>query len=992
MKYILSIVAALLISLNISAMDGLTTGYNMSCLNIMSGLPSNSVDDIFQDSYGFIWISTHGGGLVRYDGYGYMYMGVGNQGISLKSNFCRNVTEDNFHRLWVAFEEYVDVIDLQNMNPMSRSSFNICKTQSLTNQLNQILNQYAIRVYKDSKGFVWIATKVSVHRLSFDENGLVTNIQSVKYSNNAPDIAISDAFHDGSVFLCYNGSLHKIIVKNNKLVQIDYAKRLPQLNGLFVTDILRYQNKLWFATNSGLFCENTNGKVFHYDVHDGFLSHDFVTSLAVAPDGSLLIGTLLGVDILNPMTNKMRYWNMYTPITPLNSNFVNCIFSKNNQLWIGTETGGIVKLTPRELNITNYVHNTDPESLSPNAVNAMYVEPNGTLWVGNVEGGLSRKYKNENSFTHYRTGTSGLTHNSVSVISADNRSRLWIGTWAGGICYMDLRHPGVIHHLEVDKKMSTLLNFVGALIYDKINDGLWIGSNDGLFFYDFKTNKLVEPFDGCRNIRGCIGIIITQDKKLMVGCLEGMVEVNLKSHSDKGLFRWKQYKNKLDNPSSGVLDKITSFCQTKDGTLWLGSNGYGLYKRYFDGKGKAHYKAYTIVDGLVNNQVRGIAEDKNGLLWVTTVHGLSHLNPNTGIFTNYIEDDGLQSSQFYWNSAVSSPDGTVYLGSEQGLTAINGNNNKNIYKGNLRFTNLFVDNQLAVVGSKYLDKDITIAKEIYLHESDKSFTIEFSSLTYGNETQGVYSYRMKGVENEWIPLQPGQHSVRYSTLPSGNYEFQVKYSPDMTGKNDKVISIDVDVTPFFWKSWWFILILLVIAGVISRLLYVRRLKELHDKEVEKIYRPIEKALKESDEPGKLQNRIQTILNNQRKYVNSQKKTIEEDKKEQKKVVRPFIDEVTALMEAHYSDSNFGVTEFCDAMKMNRVTLGARLVEETGYPTSQFIRHYRLDIARRLLEENDADRNITEIAYKVGFNDPKYFSRCFTKEYGISPSSFLSDKG
>lgn len=56
----------------------------------------------------------------------------------------------------------------------------------------------SIRILRD---FVWIATKVSVHRLSFDENGLVTNIQSVKYANNAPDIAISDAFHDGSVLL-----------------------------------------------------------------------------------------------------------------------------------------------------------------------------------------------------------------------------------------------------------------------------------------------------------------------------------------------------------------------------------------------------------------------------------------------------------------------------------------------------------------------------------------------------------------------------------------------------------------------------------------------------------------------------------------------------------------------------------------------------------------------------------------------------------------------
>jgi AraC-like DNA-binding protein len=150
-------------------------------------------------------------------------------------------------------------------------------------------------------------------------------------------------------------------------------------------------------------------------------------------------------------------------------------------------------------------------------------------------------------------------------------------------------------------------------------------------------------------------------------------------------------------------------------------------------------------------------------------------------------------------------------------------------------------------------------------------------------------------------------------------------------------------------------------------------------------------LKESSEPGKLQARIQNILDNQQRYVSSQKKTVEEDKKVVSEGRRSFMEEIMAVMESNYGDSNFGVTELCEKMKMQRVALSRRLAEETGIPASQFIRHYRLDIAKRFLEENEAERNITEIAYKVGFNDPKYFTRCFTKEYGISPSAFKSEK-
>ena len=54
---------------------------------------------------------------------------------------------------------------------------------------------------------------------------------------------------------------------------------------------------------------------------------------------------------------------------------------------------------------------------------------------------------------------------------------------------------------------------------------------------------------------------------------------------------------------------------------------------------------------------------------------------------------------------------------------------------------------------------------------------------------------------------------------------------------------------------------------------------------------------------------------------------------------------------------------------------------------QFIRNYRLDISRKMMADKTSNRNITEIAYRVGFNDPKYFTRCFTKQFGISPTAY-----
>ena len=100
-----------------------------------------------------------------------------------------------------------------------------------------------------------------------------------------------------------------------------------------------------------------------------------------------------------------------------------------------------------------------------------------------------------------------------------------------------------------------------------------------------------------------------------------------------------------------------------------------------------------------------------------------------------------------------------------------------------------------------------------------------------------------------------------------------------------------------------------------------------------------------------------------------------------------MDIVMEVMEKNYDNSEFGVQELADEMRMNRSVLSKKLNAEAGQPTAQFIRNYRLDIAKKMITEKVANRNITEIAYRVGFNDPKYFTRCFTKQYGVSPSSY-----
>ena len=1003
------------------AQGGLTDRYIMTQLDLTTGLPHNNVNQIFADSRGFVWISTYGGGAVRYDGYSFT-MPVLNRRTRLASNSCKGFAEDRHQRLWVAFDEGTVVVDLRTMDcvvPVLREEGKV-KSEKLATTLDRRLMQSSVKVYCDSRGALWQVTRDSIFRYTFDATGCVKHVSSCSYRGNTPDVTISDIEHNGTVWINIDNGLYLLAETGEKLVRKDVAAEMRQLQGLYVTDLLKRGNMVWIATNYGLYAYNqmmSTLSVYRHTSDEHSLSHDYATSLAVTPDGRLLVGTLRGMNVLTPegmsvarnpdeQNGVFEHWNTATSGLPMPSDFVHCLLIRDGQIWIGTETAGVVKLSPQPLMLRNFVH--DPGysgSLSPNPVNAMYVEPDGTLWAGTVEGGLNRLdvrgqrpaasgKRPAACFDHWPLTDIGLKHNTVSVLEPDGHGRLWIGTWGGGLNWIEIRgQRPEVHHVAMPSDMDKLTDYIGALAYDKLNDALWIGSNDGIFYYDLQTGQLEDPFRENRDIRGCVGSHVDRQGQLWMGCMSGVCIIDLYSRpSGRGDFKYRRLRNKLNHPESAVIDKISCFCETKDGELWLGSNGYGLYRRLVDDEGKESFDVLTTDQGLANNAVKGIVEDAQGRLWITTDNGLSVYDKRTRTFNNYSEHDGLLCQRFYWNSAAKGPDGAIWLGSAAGLTEVRGENTDAKYPIHLTFTRLMVDNQeITAANSDYMDADISQATHIRLHESVKSFSIDFSTLTYAGETQGHYRYRLRGFEDDWIPLTPGEHSVRYTSPKSGNYTFEVEY---IAGADTETyaISIDIEVKPYFWKSWWFVMLVLMLMGGVTVWIYNRRMESMRRQEAETLLMPLRRVLDESEDQEQLQLRIQNILDNHERLSKSYRRSVEADKEEAMRTQKSFMERATEIMEQNYMNNEFGITEFAEAIGMSRSLVSKRLNEETGQSTGQFIRNYRLNIARKLLSENVANRNITEIAYKVGFNDPKYFTRCFTRQYGHSPSTYIEEDG
>lgn len=958
--------------------------YNVSYLDMKAGLPHNWINAVYEDSRGFVWVATYGGGLVRYDGYGFTGVFPSARNNLMHSNSCRSIVEDNFGRLWVVFDEGVSVISLDTYDTVGVESLGI--------DLSKILPHEGIRVMRDLRDNIWLLAGKKAYKFVFDEEGHVSNMYSVGFASNTPDITISDVDGDGTAWAAIDDGVYKLDVERGRLVKRAVRELSPLFGKAYFTDFRRHQGDLWVSTNIGLYRYVTSAAQLRHYTHAGnnpeSLAHDFTTCLATGPTGDLIIGTLGGASIFDYNSDSFSHLRAGGKGggVALSSNFVHCIYVNNGNVWIGTDNGGITKFSMRQLNLENIIHiEGDASSLSQNSVNATYVEKDGTLWVGTVEGGLNRRAPGEKTFTHYTAANSQLAQNTVSTLTANGRT-LWIGTWGGGVYWLDMDNPAQLNRLEVQPQYARIIQYIGALAYDRHNNGLWIGSNDGIFFYDMRARQLQMPFDGCDLARGCIGSLIDSRQRLWIGCMTGMRVINLRSRKN-GKFTCDTYMYKLDNPGSRLIDKITCFCQTHDGSIYIGSTGNGVYQLTGTRNGRMQFKAYTTQDGLANNSIKGIVESMYGRLWIATNNGLSVMNPKDDAFSNYTEADGLLCSQFYWNAAVAAGN-HVYLGSERGLTAINVNGMSTRAANKVTLTSILVDNTPVLSGSRFIGKDISSADRIALHESDKSFEISFSTLRYDDDGRSVYCYRMRGFEEEWIQTRAGEHTVRYTNLPPGKYTFEVKCLSALSDGEGNVTSIEVTVRPYFYKTWWFMLIVLVAVASVVSYIYKVRVEKLRLEEGERMLKPIRNALESAENPMELQSRIRTILENHRNFRRSTARSVEIDQEKELENYHAFMDDVFKAMEEGYMDSGFGIEQLAESMRMSRSLLTKRLKEETGQTVNQLLKDYRLNIAREILVQNSGNRNITEIAYRVGFNDPKYFTRCFTKKYGISPSGYV----
>ena len=926
------------------------------------GLPDQDINGIYFDNGGYAWISTFGGGLVRYDGDSFIKFSNKTDPEFL-GDIVSQCREDRFGRLWVPGSGGLDLLDMETLTLLG-------DFPGMSKAWRQ--SHYPAALRRDAKGCIWFTSNDMLFRVGFSDDGgtfIVDSLQCNVPNDNLMPKA-EDVENDGSVWITLGGRFYKVRQIEGK--GLCTSEILPDIyigDDNRATAFLRSGNEVWIGTMNGLYrVDIASGSYtcfLHSESDRHSLPNNEITGLCLSQENEIVIGTLGGVCIYEPVSHSFDsygarsndYGNQILP-----GDIVRSISTRNNQIWVGLEAEGLVILQRKSLQITNISQIETTSSPVPSSpVRAIFIDSDGVLWLANTGYGLCRQV-GDLVFRNYNTDNSSLLSNSITSFCEDGQSRIWMGTVDGHLNYVNMSNPDVIHVPEGYKSdVARNIDVVLGMAYDRVNDYIWIMARNGLYIYDIRNSSFA---DSPVKTSACLGGCIISDK-LLVSSLEGLRLIDLKTLESRTIEGFPACMSLVPDGN----------------TIWAGTYGNGIYR--VDGwmSDKPEITVYSDTDGLADNQVNGLLLD--GIyLWIATENGLSCLDTQTGEIASYGMNDGLKSMAFCENSITKGSNGIVYLGLKGGGLSV------------LRSSYVANDNankpQVAISGyySKEAFHNLSLSDTISKDETDTGFTLKFSDLSYCKREDIIYESRLLPMDKEWSPVFENDTHVRFGHIPGGKYRIQIR----AVDKKGVVLSQDeklLYVRPVLHKRWWFRLLALLLFALVVYLLEefhnrsINRTKDQLRHEVERQTKILNDQKEELERKAAELSEQNALLQKQNEMIASHN-TLFSGSPSGKDT--DFSSRLLDAIQKKYKDPDLDVQALADAMGMSRSLLNEKIQNTLGQSIAQFIRTYRLNVAKEMIcNGTNKDMNISEIAYEVGFNDPKYFTRCFTREFNATPS-------
>jgi ligand-binding sensor domain-containing protein/serine phosphatase RsbU (regulator of sigma subunit) len=758
--------------------------YNFKTFTPKNGLASSIVNGIFQDSKGYLWFATQGGGVSRFNGRVFKNF---TKADGLIANEVTYVSEDKQGNIWIATLEGVSKFD------------GITFTNYTTAQGLSENSVYFILA--DEKG-VWFATR----------GGGVCLYDGKKFKS----LTTQDGLSSNIVYCIskdrkgnYWFGLEKGIAQYNGTQITSYSTLDLLKSKTFFSSYVDSKGTIWFGgtTNNGVIKYDASG--FHKVTLPEEVQYDFIGGITEDKKGNMWFATDHGA-----LKLENRVFHLFDEKKGLSSNGVLCVSSDyEGNVWIGTQGGG-VNLFNNE-SFENYI---DKDGLTSKNISAICQYDNDNYIIGTTGLGLNFYNSGTNTFTT-SSGINEIDQSTIFSVITDRSKNIWVGAQEG-VFVLQKENKGykIIKHYTKVKDVQLL---AALKVIEDRQGNIWVASyGSGVFRIkgDDITNFNIKNGFASDNI-----LTVFEDSK-------GNIWIGTK---DAGVVKFDGTDFKKYGSDEGLKDKgIWSITEDKNGVLYFGTGESGL--AYFDGK---EFKMMSTADGLCSNYIPALLFDNiSSCIWIGTEKGINKLtfrdNFAIASLRYYGDQEGYKGIETNQNAILIDNKGAVWFGTINGLSRYNRQyDSPNITPPKLHLSGIRLAYQTVdwKTFADSVDPRTNLPMNLELSHKNNNLTFDFQAFTTDNVR---YSFMLEGQDEEWSPLSSNTEAVFTNISPGKAYTFRVKAVNSNGVWSKEVIEFKFSISPPWWQTWWFYTLVVIVAlGGISGFINYRTAQLAKEKKV-----------------------------------------------------------------------------------------------------------------------------------------------------------------
>src|SRR6266496_1315007 len=736
--------------------------YIHSAWNVQQGFPGGSVYAITQTPDGYLWLGTEKG-LIRFDGLNFQLFNQTKSPV-LDVGSVIDLMTDGQGNVWIRS---------QSRNLLRYTNGEI---HNVTPEIDP--HRWGITAMcRGTNGQPFFALRTSgVYTYS---GGTFSQVISTAAIPTILIISMAQSA-DGNLWI---GSRDLGLFKATE-------GRLSAMKGLSETKInslLVNNSELWIGTDNGM--AHYNGKEISKVDSSNSLKHVRVLSLTKDSGGNIWAGSSNGLVRLNA--------DAAGPLaeTDHSSSEVNAIFEdRERNLWIGNQQG-IERL--RDSPFMTYSVSGIPSAENSGTV---YVDSEGRRWFAPSDGGL---YWTKGAEVH-DVKNDGLDRDVVYSLTG-NGDDLWIGRQTRGLTHLKIKDASITArtYTQTDGLVQNSI----YTVYQSRDGAVWAGSISG-GVSKFKDGKFT-------NYTAATGLPSNTITAIVEGSDDTIWFATANGLSSFSGGNWKSYGGEDGLPPG----RLNCVLEDSDGVLWIGTdNGLALFR-------SGRIQVPPSVSDALRDPVFGVARDQSGGLWLATSNHVLRVEREK-LLDGTVSDadvrefglaDGLRSVQGLRRdrSVVVDRLGQIWFSTHSGISVVDP-------------ARVSADSIPALPHIEQVTADgspLNAQGPIRIRGSRQRITFTYAGLSLSIPERVRFRYKLEPYDLDWSEPR-AEREATYTNLEPGSYRFRIMVSNSAGVWSNVESTVQLDIEPMFWQTWWFRVSLLIVAGLTVLLLYRLRLQRL----------------------------------------------------------------------------------------------------------------------------------------------------------------------